>query len=477
MSFTCAIQMTGLIRGESKAEHRSNGKAILGEMGKERISPSETLNPERTHLNVYEQENTSGFSMWDSMVERANTYKQAVKGKTKSGEEITRYRSLRKDAIIGVAVIINPPYEECRNWSEEEYQKFYDDTRECLAEFRPEIFRKDNQVFGVEHRDEGYDDNDRHLHAVYDAIDENGRYCGNRLDAKFLSDFNKSYPKMMRSKGWEMDDLDTTDWDKYKTDPVYKAERDAKRRSQGKSVNQHIRNRTVENFRKSEELLEKAQDDAEELRQQKKALEDDIETLRVRKRKIKDEVATTLTEANSDAQTIKDEAKAQAEVIMETARQNAQRIQAQREKDLEERDMALTKEFLDVVGDVTGYEYDPETTTLEEVKKDLHDWSDDLQKYEDETLDKLNKARVVLKDAKALESDSDSATLERAREFMRTTQMPNSTTTVLASFEAHERLLGYGKKPRRTRAQIQSSVNELYNRINQRQHSDNERSY
>ena len=477
MSFTCAIQMTGLIRGESKAKHRSNGKAILGEMGKERISPSETLNPERTHLNVYEQENTSGFSMWDDMVERANTYKQAVKGKTKSGEEITRYRSLRKDAIIGVAVIINPPYEECRNWSEEEYQKFYDDTRECLAEFRPEIFRKDNQVFGVEHRDEGYDDNDRHLHAVYDAIDENGRYCGNRLDAKFLSDFNKSYPKMMRSKGWEMDDLDTTDWDKYKTDPVYKAERDAKRRSQGKSVNQHIRNRTVENFRKSEELLEKAQDDAEELRQQKKALEDDIETLRVRKRKIKDEVATTLTEANSDAQTIKDEAKAQAEVIMETARQNAQRIQAQREKDLEERDMALTKEFLDVVGDVTGYEYDPETTTLEEVKKDLHDWSDDLQKYEDETLDKLNKARVVLKDAKALESDSDSATLERAREFMRTTQMPNSTTTVLASFEAHERLLGYGKKPRRTRAQIQSSVNELYNRINQRQHSDNERSY
>jgi hypothetical protein len=192
--------MTGLIRGESKAEHRSNGKAILGEMGKERITSSETLNPERTPLNVYEQENSSGFSMWDDMVERANTYKQAVPGKTKNGEEIIRYRSLRKDAVIGAAIIINPPYEECRNWSEEEYQKFYDDTRECLAEFRPEIFRKDNQVFGVEHRDEGYDDNDRHMHVVYDAIDENGRYCGNRLDAKFLSDFNKSYPKMMRSK-------------------------------------------------------------------------------------------------------------------------------------------------------------------------------------------------------------------------------------------------------------------------------------
>ena len=473
MSFTCAIQMTGLVRGESKAKHRSNGKAILGEMGKERISPSETLNPERTPLNVYEQENSSGFSMWDDMVERANTYRQAIPGKTKSGEKITRYRSLRKDAVIGVAVIINPPYEECRNWSEEEYQKFYDDTRECLAEFRPEIFRRTNQVFGVEHRDEGYDNNDRHLHAVYDAIDENGQYCGNKLAAKFLSDFNKAYPKMMRSEGWEMDDMDTTDWDKYKNDPTYKAERDAKRRSQGKSVNQHIRNKTIENFRKSDEILKEVQ----QMQDEKKALEDDIETLRVRKRKLKDEVATTLIEANSDAQTIRDEAKRQAEASMETARQNAQQILAQREKDLEERDTALTKEFLDVVGDVTGYEYDSESTTLEEVKKDLHDWGDDLQKYEDETLDKLNKARVILKDAKALESDSDSATLERAREFMRTTQMPNSTTTVLASFEAHERLSGHGKKPRRTRAQIQSSANDLYNRINQRQHSDDGISY
>jgi hypothetical protein len=308
---------------------------------------------------------------------------------------------------------------------------------------------------------------------VYDAIDENGRYCGNRLDAKFLSDFNKSYPKMMRSKGWEMDDLDTTDWERYKTDPTYKAERDAKRRSQGKSVNQHIRNKTIENFKKSDEILKEAQ----QIQDEKEALEHDIETLRVRKRKLKDEVATTLTEANSDAQTIRDEAKRQAEAIMETARQNAQQIQAQQEKELEERDMALTTEFLDVVGDVTGYEYDPESTTLEEVKKDLHDWGDDLQKYEDETLDKLNKARVALKDAKALESNSDSATLERAREFMRTTQMPNSTTTVLASFEAHESLSGYGKKPRRTRAQIQSSVNDLYNRMNQRQHSDDSYGY
>jgi DNA repair exonuclease SbcCD ATPase subunit len=216
-----------------------------------------------------------------------------------------------------------------------------------------------------------------------------------------------------------MDDLDTTDWERYKTDPTYKAERDAKRRSQGKSVNQHIRNRVVKNFIMSEELLKKAQDDTEELRQQKKALEDDIETLRVRKRKLKDEVATTLTEANSDAQTIRDEAKRQANAITERARQNAQQMLAQREKDLDEKE----------------------------------------------------------KELKAQENASDSAKLQRALKFMKTCTLPNSTTTVLASFEAKERLLGYGTKPKRTRAQIQSSANDLYNRINQRQHSDDSYGY
>ena len=383
MGFTCAVQMTGLVRGEAKGKHRSNGKAILAEMGKERISSSDTLNTERTHLNVYEQENHSGFSMWDSIEDRANTYKQAVKGKTKSGEEITRYKSLRKDAVIGVAVIINPPYEECWDWSEEEYQKFYEDTKDCLAEFKPEIFRRSNQVFGVEHRDEGYDDNDKHAHAVYDAINEDGRYCGNELDAKFLSDFNKVYPEMMRSRGWEMDDLDTTDWDKYKNDSAYKEERDTKRRTQGKSVNRHMKNKTAENFKKSEEILEEAQkvqEDVEEQRKelsknqamiaeqvrvfnknkpiverqkaQKGALEADIQVLETRKGKIQAEVDSTLSEAEQTAQTVREEAKRIADAIIERAKQKARQAletereelekwQAEKEKDFQVREDAL----------------------------------------------------------------------------------------------------------------------------------------
>lgn len=268
MSFTCAPQFTGLVRGESNGKHRSNGKAIAGEMGSERISASETLDQTRKYLNEYDQENHSGFSVWDDMKNRADSYTQEVKCVNKHGTEITRNRKLRSDAVIGVAVIINPPYEECKNWSSAQYQKFYEDTEEALETFRPKIFRKENKVFGVQHKDEGYGYDDFHKHDMFDAIDEDGRYCGNELDAKFMADFNKFYPKFMRDKGWEMDDLDVTDWDKYKTDSDYRSERKAKNRTQGKSVNQHMRNKAVKNLQDSEEILQdvhqtKVQMDAE----------------------------------------------------------------------------------------------------------------------------------------------------------------------------------------------------------------------
>lgn len=77
-----------------------------------------------------------------------------------------------------------------------------------------------------------------------------------------------------------------------------------------------------------------------------------------------------------------------------------------KEQELNERDTALTIEFLDVVGDVTGYEYDPELTTLEEVKKDLSDWRDGLVKREDEIRQRSIEAKKILADAKVTRSQA-----------------------------------------------------------------------
>lgn len=293
MSFICAIQMTGLVREEHPSgKHRSNGKDIFIEMAKERASSSETLDRSRTHLNRYDQENHSGIEAWDDMFTRAENFKQPVKCKQKDGTEITRYRKLQNNAVLGVSIIINPPYDECKNWDDDRYQKFYSDTQEILEEINPDIFRKENQVFGVEHFDEGYDSTDRHKHVVYDAISRDGRYCGSQLDALFLSEFNKIYPQRMRERGWKMDDLDTTDWDKYKTDDGYRAERKHKRKSQGKSVNKHIRDKAIKNLKKSESILNDAEEIQEMIDQQLKIAADrshEIEQLQDDISRLKDE--------------------------------------------------------------------------------------------------------------------------------------------------------------------------------------------
>ena len=91
-----------------------------------------------------------------------------------------------------------------------------------------------------EHYDEGVGVNDRHEHSIGICKDENGKFCGNLIDAKLLSTINKLYPKLMRDRGWDMDDLETTDWDRFKTDEAYREERKKAHKSSGKTTNEYI---------------------------------------------------------------------------------------------------------------------------------------------------------------------------------------------------------------------------------------------
>lgn len=237
MGWKAAIQMVGLVRGEPKSgqKHRANGKDILIEMGKERISKSGTLDRNRSNLNIYKGISDSGFECWDYLEDRANNYK--LTGKTKAGKDF-KY-SLRKDAVIGCALIFNPPEEICCNWDAETYQRFYGDSWTFLKQTEPRLFRDENIVLDAEHSDEGLneDGDSKHLHRAIEARDKDGRYCGNLVDAKLLADINKTYPAFMREHGWDMDDLDVTDWDRYKTDLEYRTERKQKAKNAGLSVN------------------------------------------------------------------------------------------------------------------------------------------------------------------------------------------------------------------------------------------------
>lgn len=244
MGYKCAPQVLGLVRGNPKnTKHRANGGKIGREAGNERFSKSETLDRTRSDQNEYDGmygKSGSGQDCWDMMKAEADSYEIPVT--LPNGGKATR--GLRKDAVIGYAAIFNPPDEMCQGWDRETYNKFYTDSFETMQEIEPRIFRPDTIRMIAKHRDEGLSGEDgsygQHEHILGVPKDENEHYCGNLIDAKLCNKINQKYPELMRKKGWDLDDLDVTDWEKYKTDKLYKKQRDDKRKEHGKSTNDYI---------------------------------------------------------------------------------------------------------------------------------------------------------------------------------------------------------------------------------------------
>lgn len=247
MGFLCTPQIMGLTRdgpktkkNGGKQKHRAAGKAILAEAGKERFSASETLDRTRSGDNSYTGYD-SGFACWDAMCKEADEYRVPTKARDGTMHE----RGLRKDAVIGYAIIFNPPAEMTQGWTRDDYQRFYDDSWACLCEIQPDLFRDENVRMDAVHRDEGrlIDDGTftEHLHRFGVPKDRSGKYCGNKIDARLLITINERYPAMMRDKGWDLDDLNNTDWQRMRTDEDYRREWNDKRKERGRSVNKYIR--------------------------------------------------------------------------------------------------------------------------------------------------------------------------------------------------------------------------------------------
>lgn len=266
MGWKCAPQVMGLVRGEPKQgqKHRANIRKIAMEAGYERASKSDTLDKSRSKQNQYDGY-SSGAEFAAVMEQEASKYRVKVNGKTKDKKPVVREKGLPHNAVIGWAVIYNPPAEVCATWTNDDYQKFYADCRECMAKIEPRLFRSENIRMSAEHFDEGIppDENsgviDRHLHDLGVSKDADGRYCGNLIDAKLLIKINERFPALMRECGWDMDDLDRTDFERAKTDKEYASERNAKRRQSGLSVNKHLGKKAREMAEDAAELVEQAE--------------------------------------------------------------------------------------------------------------------------------------------------------------------------------------------------------------------------
>lgn len=279
MGYAWAPQVTGLVRGEPKPgqRHRSNGLAILMEFCEERASKSPTLDRSRSGGNTYWHRDggPSGTATWDAMCAEAAEYRSQVK--LKNGK--TAERGLRGDAVIGWAAIMKPPPEMVAElgMTGKDVKRFCVDGFHALGQIEPRLFRQENVEAIGGHADE----DGLHYHFAGKSKDKAGKYCGNLIDANLCVRINEQFPALMRGMGWPIDDLDMTDWERMKTDPAYRAEREAKRKRQGQSVEQYGKQRAEAAGRVAVQIITEAKAEAQVIRDNAvKDAKEDAKTIR-----------------------------------------------------------------------------------------------------------------------------------------------------------------------------------------------------
>lgn len=359
MGFKCAPQLLGLTIGEPpvktnektgkkyKNRHRANGEAIAKEMFEERASRSETLDRSRSRLNEYEGF-TSGEDCWADMLNDVAEYKMPVK--LKNGQ--TAYRKLGgrqlAELVPGWSIILNPPPEMTVGWTDADYDRFDADGMEVLAEICP-IFKPKNYKGKAIHRDEGREDVNgeygRHTHYIGNCWDGEGRYCGSVINGLLYDEINRRFPEMMRAKGWDLDDLDVTDWEKLNekdengefVNQDYRAEREEKRKNKGRSINQVIeddRNAARNAKLEAQQLKDEAQAERDEAEKMGRGIGKIVSTVRGTRRQIRDDKA-----AADEAE----EQRRKAEARAEAARRGLDTIHTIRATEIEAHEKAMAE--------------------------------------------------------------------------------------------------------------------------------------
>lgn len=176
------------------------------EMNDERIGRDMDINPDMTYRNVW-MEGNSG----DDVV-------QIVQAKIDEINRIKREngkRVLRKDAVSVIEVIEKPNIEYMSELSYEEKVKFLKDSHETFKQLIHEWNLNWTLLESVQHHDEfgGLSAHNHNL-ILLTTVDDKGLPTMNafkEVNLKFYSFMNKNYPKMMRERGYEVEDVRTYD--------------------------------------------------------------------------------------------------------------------------------------------------------------------------------------------------------------------------------------------------------------------------
>lgn len=309
---------------------KTNAFPILQEAWSERYSSDQDLDRTKSKENSYYGINgmTSGKELAEYLISQADGYKV----KDKNGHE----RSLRSDASIGMVGIIKPELDYISTLDREQQTKFLTDSLTCLNKILQK--RGLELVSAAFH----FDEMSPHLH--YLAIDREYK-LGKKVTLPFFNELNHTFPKMMKSKGWSLDELGGYDVSKAKSltpDQLskYKAERIAEKQTRKKSGLSSAQYKANQDILKAEKSVAFANQKLTELDLAEKELEVKVNKIEVKEQNVVAEQNRNRAEWNE-----LDEFKRQLE--------ERERVVAQREKSVEnevnERVISKTDEITKIV--------------------------------------------------------------------------------------------------------------------------------
>lgn len=454
MGWQCVPQVLGLVHGDGmrrngkgQAKHRANAAAIIheaflikdpktGKPVRARKSASDTYDRERTKNNKY-----SGLMAADDVLsaleDEADSQRVTVRTTDKeTGEVVIRKRALPSTTVFGIAVIFNPPGEIAKDWTPEQYDKFFRDCEESMAlipfgkidkktgEIIGEehyLFRKENIVADVEHWDEGEQFPSDvvytgHKHNIYKPEDQDGKYYGMLVDSYNLScKVNRMFAGLMRKRGWDIDDPDYTEWDDFDTDAAYRAKRKSKIREGGKAVNNY---RADKRLKEATEQLSEAQATVEQAAALGQSVKEQAQAeaeamLTDAAEDAGNAIAQAQAEAELDALAAQDtmqlEAEIEAAALLAEARSDADSIrtaaQGEATEAKQERDQAYQQRQLIQMG-IEG---------LTDIKNSLKEDVTGLESKVKDAKLVISQAEDAKADRDAARSDADTARTEKVR--------------------------------------------------------------
>ena len=272
-----------------------NVYAVLMEAFSERASADPDLDRSKANLNEYYGPSSSGRELAEMFCKQAEEYRLT----DKNGHQ----KKLRKDADICFAGIIKPDMEYINSLSKAEQKRFFVDALEVLKGI---LSSKGLTLVGCAIH---YDELAPHVHYV--AYDKEYKVA-QKVGLPLFNQLNNTFPKLMREKGWELENLGKYNPEVTKTmtpeqKAAYKEERIAEKKAakkHGQTSKQFKALKDIERAEKAVEFAKRREAEAErkvsevsgELRRRTEAVEVREQKITVRE----EDISRQLTELRKE---------------------------------------------------------------------------------------------------------------------------------------------------------------------------------